>query len=402
MLTDTKYIITEQNSIIESFLLQDSEAVEIHLDDPLQESLIGSIYIARVKDIVKQLDAAFVEIAPGQICYLPLEDVSHPIFVKKGMSKNIQQGDELVVQVCRDGIKTKYPSVTTNLTFHGKYILLTSGNQNLSVSSKLAKTERESLKQFLREETSEYENCGWLIRTNASGIDLSLLRKEMQQQYRQYRDLVSAAMHRTCFTCLRQNTQTWLKRLTDLYKDAASVYLTDSKALYEQIMDYLKIHDPEDIEKVSFYQDSLLPLKKKYSLEHKLEEALQERVWLKCGGYLIIQPTEALTVIDVNSGKFESKKKKEDYYLKVNLEASKEIARQIRLRNLSGIIIVDFINMDSDEAVTKLLMTLEQYLKQDPVPVKLVDMTKLSLVEITRQKKEAPLHERWKNTYQYV
>ena len=134
-------------------------------------------------------------------------------------------------------------------------------------------------------------------------------------------------------------------------------------------------------------------MKKLYSLEHQMELALAERVWLNSGGYLVIQPTEALTVIDVNTGKFEGGKKKEAAFLKISLEAAKEIARQIRLRNLSGIIIVDFINMESAESRKQLMDRLDQLLRQDPIKTVLVDMTKLSLVEITRMKREKPLAE---------
>ena len=134
-------------------------------------------------------------------------------------------------------------------------------------------------------------------------------------------------------------------------------------------------------------------MEKLYSLDHHLKEALGERVWLKSGGYLVIQPTEALTVIDVNTGKFTARQEKEAAFLKLNQEAALEAARQIRLRNLSGIVIIDFINMEEKESEVQLLKTLDDALRRDPIRTTLVDMTKLSLVEITRMKKERPLHE---------
>jgi ribonuclease G len=135
-----------------------------------------------------------------------------------------------------------------------------------------------------------------------------------------------------------------------------------------------------------------------YSLERQLEQALQERVWLNSGGYLIIQPTEALTVIDVNSGKFEGGKNREAAFLKLNREAAREIARQLRLRNISGIIIVDFINMEEKASEQELLNLLTHELRKDPIPTTLVDMTKLSLVEITRKKKEKSLAQSWQES----
>ena len=145
------------------------------------------------------------------------------------------------------------------------------------------------------------------------------------------------------------------------------------------------------------YEDALLPLHKLYGIEKHLADALKEHVWLKSGAYLVIQPTEALTVIDVNTGKCVSKKKDEQAWLTINMEAAKEAARQIRLRNLSGIILIDFINMKESDLTGELLSYLQKELRKDPVETVLVDMTKLQLVEITRKKIRKPLRE----TYQH-
>jgi ribonuclease G len=169
--------------------------------------------------------------------------------------------------------------------------------------------------------------------------------------------------------------------------------MTDDRELYEEITAYLISCQREDLGKLRFYENDLLTMVKMYSLEHQLEQALSERIWLNSGGYLVIQPTEALTVIDVNTGKYEGGKKKEAAFLKINLEAALEAARQIRLRNLSGIIIIDFINMESEESVDLLLSRLREALRTDPIQTTLVDMTRLSLVEITRKKVSKTLAE---------
>ena len=164
--------------------------------------------------------------------------------------------------------------------------------------------------------------------------------------------------------------------------------------MYEEMKEYLANYQKEDLEKLSFYSDNLLSLSKLYGVETKLENALREKVWLKSGGSLIIQPTEALTVIDVNTGKaVNGKKKVQETFLKVNLEAAEEIAKQIRLRNLSGIIIVDFISMDDKAAQKKVMQLLAELFKKDPIKTTLIDMTALNLVEITRKKVRKPLHE---------
>lgn len=404
--TDEKqtYVVSRRGSQIFSFLLNGSKAVEIHCDACREDSILDEIYIGKVQNIVKNISAAFVEIAPGTVCYLPLEDLKHPVYTKKGTSQNIQQGDELLVQVKREGIKTKAPAVTTNLTLHGKYALLTTGNTQISVSSKLSKEEKERLLRVVKDNSSADNGSlegmsagerayGWLLRTNAGGASPEVIKKDLLRLQTKYGELMKTAQYRTCFSCLLARPSAYLKRLSDLYTEEVDEILTDDRELFEQMTEYFQENQPEDTAKLRFYEDRLLPMEKLYSLDHHLKEALGERVWLKSGGYLVIQPTEALTVIDVNTGKFTVGKKKEAAFLKLNQEAALEAARQIRLRNLSGIVIIDFINMEETESETQLLRTLDGALRLDPIRTTLVDMTKLSLVEITRMKKERPLHE---------
>ena len=220
-----------------------------------------------------------------------------------------------------------------------------------------------------------------------------MIKKDLLRLQTKYEELIKTAQYRTCFSCLLARPSAYLKRLSDLYTKEVDEILTDDRELFEQMTEYFQENQPEDTVKLRFYEDRLLPMEKLYSLDRHLKEALGERVWLKSGGYLVIQPTEALTVIDVNTGKFTAGKKKEAAFLKLNQEAALEAARQIRLRNLSGIVIIDFINMEETESETQLLRTLDGALRLDPIRTTLVDMTKLSLVEITRMKKERPLHE---------
>lgn len=430
MNTDRFYLVTKMDGHIVSCLLHASRAVEIHCDEEQDHSILENIYIGRIKNIAKNIGAAFVELTPGLTCYLALDEIRNPVYTRKGSSRNPQAGDELLVQVIRDSIKTKAPAVTTNLSLHGKYALLTTGNPRISVSAKLPQSEKERLFGIVRayesklsdaekeptttqpsdeppgctqeSDTSKKERLaagltdrpfGWLIRTNAGGIAPELLEQDLAWLHAQYLDLMKTAQYRTCGSCLLGRPPAYLKRLTDLYDTDADRIVTDDPALYAAMHDYLAQHQSSDLAKLTRYEDRLLPLAKLYSLERHLKEALSERVWLKSGGYLVIQPTEALTVIDVNTGKYEGGKQKEATFLRINREAAVEIARQLRLRNLSGIILVDFINMESRASNDALLSLLDQELSRDPIRTVLVDMTKLSLVEITRQKRERPLRD---------
>ena len=365
------------------------------------------VNLAHASEIHVQTDKAGIGedavsiVVSNAVVYLPLEDLKEPVYTKKGSSRLPQAGDELLVQINREKIKGKFPSVTTKLSLHGKYAVLTMGKRQTGVSMKLSGEIRErllSLAGQVLEEEKEPEkqadrNWGFILRTNAGEAMEESLREELLRLKNQWESMLLAAFHRTCFTCLVKQPPVYLNRLSDLYDSAADEFLTDEKDLYEAMKAYLEERQPKDLPKLSFYQDSLLPMAKLFSLDHQLEQALRERVWLDSGGYLVIQPTEALTVIDVNTGKYEGGKDREKSLLKINLEAARETARQIRLRNLSGIILVDFINMEKEESNRELLSVLDRLLKTDPVHTTLVDMTKLSLVEITRQKKEKPLLE---------
>ncbi|MCD8338197.1 MAG: ribonuclease E/G [Lachnospiraceae bacterium] len=390
-----QYIICRMRNAVFSFLLNDGKAVEIHCDREENASILGNIYVGRVRDIARNIGAAFVEIAPGTVCYLPLDEIQNPTFTKKGSSPKLQMGDELLVQLSREAIKTKYPSVTTNLVFHGKYLLLTTGRMQINASSKLAAEEKKRLIELVKEMDGQKEerSYGWLLRTNAQGADQDTLQRDMERLLTLYQKVLTDGVHRVCHSCVFAAPHAWIARLSDLYDSSAERFLTDDESIWQEAKEYLSACQPEDLPRLSFYQDTLQPLCKKYSLERQLDNALSEQVWLNCGGYLVIQPTEALTVIDVNSGKYEgSSKNRQKAFFKINQEAAREAARQIRLRNISGIIIIDFINMDSADDREELLHYLEGQLRQDPIRTVLVDMTKLSLVEITRMKKEKPLY----------
>ena len=179
----------------------------------------------------------------------------------------------------------------------------------------------------------------------------------------------------------------------DIYSRNLEEIITDIPGIYEKLKEYLKDFIPEEADKLSFYEDKLLPLHKLYRLEHALDEVQQEKIWLKSGGFLVIQQTEAFVSIDVNSGKYTGKKKAEETYRKINLEASEEIARQIRLRNLSGIILIDFINMQNPDHQDELFHVLQKYLRKDPVKARAVDITPLHILEMTRKKVRKPVRE---------
>ena len=388
-----KLVITKIDNKVVSALYENGEVAEFHCTKKQDTSVLelGNIYIGKVKNIVGNISAAFIEIAKGVECYYSIPENNAPIFTNKIGKKPISIGDELLVQVSKEAVKTKVATVTGKLSFSGKYCVLTSGDTRIGASLKLEKEERERLIQIAKEYSSE--KYGLIMRTNAKEIAEKVLRKEIEQLISEYEKLVLAAQTRVCFSCLKKAPEGYLTDLKNVPQEGLGEIIIEDIELYEETKNYLETYQPEDLEKLCLYEDKMLPLHKLYNLEKQIEKALKERVWMKSGAYLVIQPTEALTVIDVNTGKCIDKKKDDKAYLKINKEAATEAAKQIRLRNLTGIILIDFINLSNKELTGELLDYFVRELKKDPIATTLVDITKLQLVEVTRKKIRKPFHE---------
>lgn len=385
----------EENQKIWMFLIEDDEIVEIHCEPADSGNsvrhVLGNIYVGKVKNIVANIGAAFIEIESGVECYYDMSQAANAVFTHKIGKKPLCIGDELVVQISKEAVKTKAPTVSSNLSFTGRYAILTTGNTRMGTSGKLPKSVREDLKERLK--PLKNEEYGLIIRTNAKDVDFSVVQDEIQALEENYRKIRQTAGTRTCFSCLQQAPPAYITNLKNVYTEGLTEIIIEGHTLYDQVREYYEKEQPEDLDKLRLYESQDLTLSKLYNTGSVLERALGQRVWLKNGAYLVIQYTEALTVIDVNSGKCVAKKNPTETYLKINLEAAKEVAKQMRLRNLSGIVIVDFINLDDEEAEKELLKTLRQYLAKDPIQSTLVDVTGLQLVELTRKKVRRPLHE---------
>lgn len=390
-----KLLIEKRDNRIRTYFIEDGDIVEIHSasasPSEADRHRLGDIYIGKVSNIVPNIGAAFIEIEKGVNCYYDMKDVKSAIFTHKSGNKQLCIGDELVVQISREAIKTKAPTVTGNLSFTGRYAVLTHGNTRIGVSSKIPKSLREEYKRELA--GLQNDDFGLIVRTNAKDAPFEDVLEEINALKDEYYSLVRTAETRVCFSCLKSAPPSYIADLKNVYMDGMEAIIIGDHDLYTRIHMFFQAELPEKLDLLELYDTPSFPLDKLYSTQTALDKALMERAWLKTGGYLIIQPTEALTVIDVNSGKNTSKSDSEDGAMKVNLEAAREAARQIRLRNLSGIIIVDFINLKRDENTQRLLHEFRYYLSKDPIQTTLVDMTTLGLVEVTRKKVRRPLYE---------
>lgn len=394
-------IVRQENRIISSYF-EDMNLVQVSINSTEDTGILGNIYLGKVKNIVKNINAAFVEIEGGRMCYYSMSENRYPIMVNDNFDPKanagleevkVKVGDELLVQVVKEDVKTKAPVVSANINFTGKYVALTYGKTTIGVSSKISdEKERKRLKNIaLQYQNKQY---GFILRTNAAYMPEEKIKEEIEHLIETYIQIRKFGIHKNRFSLVYQTPPNYICDIRDGYAENIDEFITDDKELYEDIKNYLTQYQAEDLEKLRFYDDPLISLVNLYGLNEKLEEALRPYVWLKSGGTLVIQPTEALTVIDVNTGKaVAGKKQVQETFLKVNREAAKEIAKQIRLRNLSGIIIIDFIDLESKKDQELLMQELEEHLKKDPIKTTLVDMTALGLVEVTRKKVRKPLHE---------
>lgn len=390
-----KVLLFRYQDKILTVLAADNRLLSVTACDEQDSSLVGNIYIGKIQNIVSNIQAAFVEINKGLLCYLSLSDVKEPVLTNgRVWDGKLKVGDELLVQVERDAIKTKQPAVTTKISLSGSYMVLNASKTGkIGISNKISGEKKEEIKTYISEKGLQTAYDA-VIRTNAGYLDgnYELLAKEWNCLNEEMNSILEFAAYRTCFSCLKKNMPEYLKALQEIYRNEYEEILTDDREIYGILGEFLEKQGNDT--PLRLYEDPLLPMQKLYAIETKLQEALGSRIWLKSGGYLIIEPTEALTVIDVNTGKYDAKKgDAEETYYKINLEAAKEIAYQLRLRNLSGIIIVDFINMKSEAHQHSLLQELTNFVKKDVVKTDVIDITALGLVEITRKKINRPLKE---------
>ena len=376
-------------------LSEEERIVEIRLESDQEKSILGNIYTGQVENIASNIQAAFVQIEPGKRCYYSLAEAQRAVFSagRKGNGP-LRPGDELLVQVSRDAMKGKLPALTSNLNFTGRYLVLTTGDKKFGLSSKLALEDRHRLSGWLKEEAERPDKeFGIIVRTNAADASKEEILKELEWLKSRYHKAVVQGRNRTCFSLVLETEPFYVAAVRDAYGRDLDEIITDVPEIREMILGYLEEISPELKEKLRFYQDKLLPLYKLYRVETALDAIQKEKVWLNSGGFLVIQQTEAFVSIDVNSGKYTGKKKMEETFRKINLEAAAEIGRQLRLRNLSGIILIDFINMENPDHRDELFHVLQKLLRKDPIKSRAIDITPLHILEMTRKKVRRPVIE---------
>ncbi len=348
----------------------------------VHESDLGSIYLCRVDNIVRNLDSAFVKYGEDRIGYVPLKHILPSTVIGRsfGTGDKIRQGDAILLQVETDSIKTKKAKLTSYLSISGRYCVVTLGRKGVGASLKLSpekrnllidtvKTEYEALKAGFATGILQRDGFGIIVRTEAASLSEAELKESLLEDItsvaERLEEILKNAESRTVYSCISKG-------------DAA-----DLNAHITRAGNFLKTRGTEEY--------GILESSYVYSLNRDIDKLLMNKVWLKSGGYLIIEQLESFNAIDVNTGKAIDGKK--DSAFAVNMEAADEIFRQIRLRNLSGMILIDFINMKSSEDIQKLCDHVKKLCKKEPVHTEFIDITGLGIVELTRNKNERSLKE---------
>lgn len=403
----TRAVITECNNIQYLLIYEENSLVECHPLISNDSFQIGNIYIGRVEKVVKNIQSAFIRLDEDHVGYLPLNDKPAMVLnrtLPKGLP-SIAEGDKVLVQVEQEALKMKQARVTGNISLAGNYAALDLLTGMVGVSNKIRNAERvEELKTMVSSDMP----YGVIFRTACEQARNDAIWAELQHLSTQMDQIIHKAEYERNTGLIQGGKPEYLAIMEEYGWARIDEIQTDNKVIYEELyakknfvtstnassdQNQIPNNDSDvDQPRILYYEDEY-PLYKLLSLETEIAHLLDRRVWLKSGGFLVIEPTEAMVVIDVNTGKSIGKKRQEEHLLKVNEEAAVEIAKQLRLRNLSGIILVDFINMKQLESRDKLIRTLKSVLHKDKVPSRFVDVTALELYEITRKKIRRPLHE---------
>lgn len=376
-------------------LLEDGKVMEVHIEREGEGTLNGNIYKGKVSNVILGMESAFINIGLEKNAFLYINDLKE--FEDSDENKKshsiehlISAGDEVIVQILTDPRDNKGARVTTHCTIPGKFLVLVPNNNHIAISKKIENLEeRERLKQIFTEITPK--GMGVIIRTAAENRDISYLKKEIQYLEKKWNEVENKISNSKVGDILYKDSGIVNKVLRDMINSNIDEIVVDDKSVYNKIVEYTStFNDKNSNLKVTFFNKNK-DIFDEYKIETEIEKALEETFYLECGGSIVIQKTEALVSIDVNTGKNIGVTNLEETVVKTNLEAAKEIARQLRIRNLSGIIIIDFIDMKVEEDKKLILNCLERHLQKDRIRTDIVHFTNLGLIEMTRKRTGKPL-----------
>ena len=397
-------------------ILEDDRLVELLVDRPDARRMVGDIYLGTVEAVLPGIQAAFVNIGAEKSAFLHASDLieaededeasDHDDDNGNGggsgagnggtrsarrrlpnIADELKRGEARIVQIIKEPIGTKGPRVTAQISLAGRFLVYMPFASKVGVSRKIENREqRAKLREMVSKLVPKDPGAGgWIIRTVAEDLTEQSCKREIEHLYGSWKKIKRKSGSVRAPALLQRETSLTRGITRDLFSDKVDSLLVDSKVLHTEVVQYLKQIDPDLLDRVKLYQAETA-LFDEYDIEAEIRSLFKQRVELPTGGYLIIQPTEALTSIDVNTGRYTGKKDPESTILKTNVEAAREVARQLRLRDIGGIIVVDFIDMESRGNRDKVLQELRAHLGRDRARTKAFAVSELGLIEMTRQR----------------
>ncbi len=383
-------------------LLEDGRLVELMFDRPDQGRLVGDIFLGKVEAVLPGIQAAFVDIGREKAGFLHASDLDYQDEDDDDNGENggrrrgrkevpiqdvIRQGEKVLVQVTKEPIGTKGPRLTTQISLPGRFLVFMPGSSHVGVSRKIEdRGERARLRKLAREIVPS-GGGGVIVRTVGEELNRHTFEGEFGRLHQVWTEIQKRSETAEAPSLVHAEAKLISGVIRDLFSDKFDSLTVDNREIHAEISRYLKNVDPDLLGRLHLYTEAL-PLFDKHGIEEEIHEAFQKKVTLPSGGYIVIEPTEALVSIDVNTGRFTGKKKKDPEHtiLKTNLDAAREIAKQLRLRDIGGIVVCDFIDMDSQKNRDRVLHELRSHLGRDRARTKAFEVSELGLVEMTRQR----------------
>ncbi len=375
-------------------LVEEGRLEAFELESLGYEKTKGNIYKGRINNVETGLQAVFVDIGLRRNGYLPFDEI-HPEYYgyvddKQKLPELLKKGQDILVQVVKEETALKGAYCTTYLSIPGRFLVLMPGNPQVGVSRKIEdEKERKRLKEILKKSKLP-EGVGIIARTAAYKGTKTEIQKDLRYLSRLWNSLKKAVKSAKSPALIYEDRELATRFIRDYLTSEVSEIVVDDRDTYERVRSFLKIISPRYVSRVSHYKADE-PIFEHYGIERQIEQIFQPRIDLPSGGYIVIEPTEALVSIDVNSGKNLKEKDLEDTALATNLEAAEEIARQLKLRDLGGLVVVDFIDMKSRANRLQVERMMRQCLKRDKAKTEVSRISRFGLLELVRQKLKSPV-----------
>jgi ribonuclease G len=399
-------IINSTESETRIGILEDGQLIELFMERPEKERTVGDVYKGRVARVLPGVHAAFIDIGQKQDAFLHFSDISEYTFEFGGFdddddeeytgrktkpgrdgdngSPQLKAGQEILVQITKEPISNKGSRVTSWISLPGRFIVLVPDDERVGVSKKISNhNEKRRLRRLAH--ALRPTGFGIIVRTVAEGKDAESLKADLDHLVKVWQRIKNSAEKVRAPALIHKDMAMASSVIRDLFTNDVDRVVIDSKKLHREIITYLRNVSPNLVPRVEQYRGSK-PIFDAFNIEPEIEKAMERKVWLKNGGYIIIEPTEALVSIDVNSGKFVGKKDHESNSLQTNLEASREIARQLKLRDLGGLIVIDFIDMSDERNRRRVFDEFKRELSKDRAKTSITSISEFGLMEMTRQR----------------